>query len=425
MHPFFEFCVPLYKHGMKGNWAAAKWILENNDERLKHGAITRNWSTLLHVAAGANHSHFVEQLLHMLHDQHVSFQDNKGNPAFCFAASSGNMRIANLLRDRNPHLPTIRGGGFLPLRRPSSPRRERDSGHCKVPAGSRSSDSVSPKRDCASLKNKNSSPRRQHELEPKVRPYYSRLGEVTRLGEISSSGALLQFFFFSNVQRTSTVPQERGCTLTMFPWWELYLFQGEREQKFQNGFMACPRACDYKELKSVTCLLYTFLGYVFVRKFQGEREEKFQNGFMACPRAFDYKELKSVTREFHPTQEFVQLQGWCVEMGELLLVYEFMPNGSLDKMLYTEPEVGRLLSWSHRVNIVVGLASVLVYLHQECERRVVHRDIKTRNILLDGNINPRLGDFGLQKLMDHDKSHVSTLTAGTMGTLPPSIFSIF
>ncbi|QCD90259.1 leucine-rich repeat family protein [Vigna unguiculata] len=58
-------------------------------------------------------------------------------------------------------------------------------------------------------------------------------------------------------------------------------------------------------------------------------------------------------------------------------------------MLYTEPEVGRLLSWSHKVNIVVGLASVLVYLHQECERRVVHRDIKTRNILLDGNMNPR------------------------------------
>jgi len=102
-----------------------------------------------------------------------------------------------------------------------------------------------------------------------------------------------------------------------------------------------------------------------------------------------------------------------------------MPNGSLDKMLYTEPEVGRLLSWSHKVNIVVGLASMLVYLHQECERRVVHRDIKTRNILLDGNMNPRLGDFGLEKLMDHDKSHVSTLTAGTMGTLPLSIFSIF
>ncbi|MCI01044.1 putative L-type lectin-domain containing receptor kinase, partial [Trifolium medium] len=102
-------------------------------------------------------------------------------------------------------------------------------------------------------------------------------------------------------------------------------------------------------------------------------------------------------------KNLVQLLGWCVEKGELLLVYDFMPNGSLDKMLYKEPERGKLLNWSHRVNIVVGLASVLVYLHQECEQRVIHRDIKTANVLLDGNFNPRLGDFGLAKLMDHDK----------------------
>ncbi|KAH1092621.1 hypothetical protein AAZX31_14G013300 [Glycine max] len=218
-----------------------------------------------------------------------------------------------------------------------------------------------------------------------------------------------------------------------------------------------------------------FLGYVFVRRWKiGGRKErekdKFQkSGFVAYPREFHYKELKSATREFHPSRivghgsfgtvykaffissgtiaavkrsrhshegktEFlaelntiaglrhknlVQLQGWCVEKGELLLVYDFMPNGSLDKMLYKEPERGKLLSWSHRQNIALGLASVLVYLHQECEQRVIHRDIKAGNILLDGNFNPRLGDFGLAKLMDHDKSPVSTLTAGTMGYLAP------
>ncbi|KAL9316749.1 hypothetical protein ACSQ67_017750 [Phaseolus vulgaris] len=216
-------------------------------------------------------------------------------------------------------------------------------------------------------------------------------------------------------------------------------------------------------------VVFSILGYVFVRRQRGGRTEDFQNGFVACPRAFDYRELKSATREFHPSRivghgsfgtvykaffissgtiaavkrsrhshegktEFlaelsiiaglrhknlVQLQGWCVEKGELLLVYDFMPNGSLDKMLYKEPERGRLLSWSDRVNIALGLASVLVYLHQECEQRVIHRDIKAGNILLDGNMNPRLGDFGLAKLMDHDKSPVSTLTAGTMGYLAP------
>ena len=103
----------------------------------------------------------------------------------------------------------------------------------------------------------------------------------------------------------------------------------------------------------------------------------------------------------------------------MLLVYEFMPNGSLDKVLYQESNHGVLLVWSHRINIVVGLASALTYLHQECEQQVIHRDIKASNIMLDGNFNARLGDFGLARLMDHDKSPVSTLTAGTMGYLAP------
>ncbi|KAK8466046.1 hypothetical protein PHAVU_009G240677 [Phaseolus vulgaris] len=122
---FFEFCVPLYKYALKGNWTAAKGILENNDGRLKHAAIAPGWSTLLHVAAGSNHSSFVEGLLQMLEVQHLSLQDNKGNTAFCFAVASGNMRIANLLIEKYPSLPylqnlpslqTIRGGGgYIPI----------------------------------------------------------------------------------------------------------------------------------------------------------------------------------------------------------------------------------------------------------------------------------------------------------------------
>ncbi|KAG2611763.1 hypothetical protein PVAP13_4KG139655 [Panicum virgatum] len=111
-------------------------------------------------------------------------------------------------------------------------------------------------------------------------------------------------------------------------------------------------------------------------------------------------------------KNLVQLEGWCDDKGELLLVYEYMPNGSLDKALYGEPCT---LSWPQRYTVAAGIASVLSYLHQECEQRVIHRDIKTSNILLDGNLSPRLGDFGLARLMDHNKSPVSTLTAGTMG----------
>ncbi|XP_047160126.1 uncharacterized protein LOC124830456 [Vigna umbellata] len=107
---FLKFCVPLHKYGLEGNWTEAKVILDK-DKRLEHAAITSGWSTLLHVAAGANHVHFVEELLQVLSDEHIDLRDSKGNTAFCFAVASGNMRIVELLLKRNPHLPRIRGGG--------------------------------------------------------------------------------------------------------------------------------------------------------------------------------------------------------------------------------------------------------------------------------------------------------------------------
>ncbi|PIN08110.1 Serine/threonine protein kinase [Handroanthus impetiginosus] len=219
---------------------------------------------------------------------------------------------------------------------------------------------------------------------------------------------------------------------------------------------------------SFFCAVLVVFGLFSVKKWKGTKTEKsLKAELMAGPRQFSYKELKSATRGFQQTRvlghgafgtvykaffvdsgaisavkrskhthegksEFlselsiiaclrhknlVQLQGWCVEKGELLLVYEFMPNGSLDNMLYSE--TGEPLKWSYRYNIAVGLASALTYLHRECEQQVIHRDIKTSNIMLDGSYNARLGDFGLARLMDHDKSPVSTLTAGTMGYLAP------
>ncbi|CAH9083674.1 unnamed protein product [Cuscuta europaea] len=217
---------------------------------------------------------------------------------------------------------------------------------------------------------------------------------------------------------------------------------------------------------------------MFVRLFSVNRTKKREKVFKAevktGPRQFTYKELRAATKGFNPGRiigsgafgtvykaifensgniaavkrskhthegkaEFmaelsiiaglrhknlVQLQGWCVEKDELLLVYEFMANGSLDKVLYKEGGTENPLKWGYRYNIAVGLASVLTYLHQECEQQVIHRDIKTSNIMLDSGYNPRLGDFGLARLMDHaDKRSssplVSTLTAGTMGYLAP------
>jgi hypothetical protein len=126
-------------------------------------------------------------------------------------------------------------------------------------------------------------------------------------------------------------------------------------------------------------------------------------------------EVKIISRLRH--RNLVQLIGWCHERGELLLIYEFMPNGSLNSHLFTEES---LLIWETRYKVAQGLALALVYLHEEWEQCVVHRDIKSSNIMLDSNFNAKLGDFGLARLVDHVKgSLTSTVLAGTRGYMAP------
>ncbi|KDP35962.1 hypothetical protein JCGZ_09934 [Jatropha curcas] len=125
-------------------------------------------------------------------------------------------------------------------------------------------------------------------------------------------------------------------------------------------------------------------------------------------------EVKVISQLRH--RNLVQLIGWCHEKRELLLVYELMPNGSLDSHLFKE---NKLLTWEMRYNIVLGLASGLLYLQEECQQLVVHRDIKSSNIMLDSNFNAKLGDFGLARLVDHNKGFQTTLLAGTLGYMAP------
>ena len=103
-------------------------------------------------------------------------------------------------------------------------------------------------------------------------------------------------------------------------------------------------------------------------------------------------EVKIISRLRH--KNLVQLIGWCHEQRELLLVYEYMPYGSLDSHLFGAKV---MLTWPVRHKIAQGLASALLYLHEEWEQCVVHRDIKSSNIMLDSNFNAKLGDFGLAK----------------------------
>ncbi|XP_022685601.1 L-type lectin-domain containing receptor kinase IV.2 [Setaria italica] len=131
-------------------------------------------------------------------------------------------------------------------------------------------------------------------------------------------------------------------------------------------------------------------------------------------------EIVSMGRLRH--KNLVQLLGYCRRKGELLLVYDYMSNGSLDKHLYDRNRP--VLRWNIRFHIIKGIASGLLYLHEDWEQVVVHRDIKASNVLLDSEMNGCLGDFGLAKLYDHGTNPRTTRVVGTMGYLSPELLRI-
>ncbi|XP_030964810.1 L-type lectin-domain containing receptor kinase IV.1-like [Quercus lobata] len=128
-------------------------------------------------------------------------------------------------------------------------------------------------------------------------------------------------------------------------------------------------------------------------------------------------EIISMGRLRH--RNLVQLLGYCRRNGELLLVYDYMPNRSLDKFLYGNEKPN--LNWLQRFQILKGVASGLLYLHEEWEQVVLHRDVKASNVLLDAELNGRLGDFGLARLCDHGANPQTTNVAGTVGYLAPEL----
>ncbi|XP_021763285.1 L-type lectin-domain containing receptor kinase IV.2-like [Chenopodium quinoa] len=129
-------------------------------------------------------------------------------------------------------------------------------------------------------------------------------------------------------------------------------------------------------------------------------------------------EISSLRKLRH--RNLVQLLGYCRRKRELLLVYEYMPNGSLDKFLFDKDGKSNLC-WSSRFNIIKGVASALLYLHEEWEQVVLHRDVKASNVLLDADMNARLGDFGLARLYDHNNDPRTTNVVGTIGYIAPEV----
>ncbi|KAK1318191.1 Receptor like protein kinase S.2 [Acorus calamus] len=164
-------------------------------------------------------------------------------------------------------------------------------------------------------------------------------------------------------------------------------------------------------------------------------EEQIKKTFLA--------ELAAVAQLRH--RNLVRLRGWCIHDHQLLLVYDYMPNRSLDRCLFkgsfSAASANSTLGWETRRRIVSGLAAALFYLHDQLETQIIHRDVKTSNVMLDSGFNARLGDFGLARWLEHDDAESPTTRrsssakgdlqfrvtntsgiGGTIGYLPPESF---
>ncbi|KAJ0804143.1 putative protein kinase RLK-Pelle-DLSV family [Helianthus annuus] len=129
-------------------------------------------------------------------------------------------------------------------------------------------------------------------------------------------------------------------------------------------------------------------------------------------------EIGVITALRHPN--LVRLYGCCVEGNSKSLVYEYMENNSLTHTLLGDDQVKKsMLTWPVRFNILIGIARGLSYLHEESDLRIIHRDVKASNILLDENFNAKISDFGLAKLNDDGNTHINTRIVGTKGYMAP------
>ncbi|KAG8364122.1 hypothetical protein BUALT_Bualt19G0094000 [Buddleja alternifolia] len=132
-------------------------------------------------------------------------------------------------------------------------------------------------------------------------------------------------------------------------------------------------------------------------------------------------EVEMISMAVHPN--LLRLRGFCMTPTERLLVYPYMPNGSVASWLRERPESVPPLDWRIRKRIALGSARGLAYLHDHCDPKIIHRDVKAANLLLDEDFEPVIGDFRLAKLMDYNDTHVTTTVCGTIGHIAPEYLS--
>ncbi|WKA07614.1 hypothetical protein VitviT2T_025414 [Vitis vinifera] len=197
-------------------------------------------------------------------------------------------------------------------------------------------------------------------------------------------------------------------------------------EKFLEDYRALkPSRYSYADIKKITDQFKYILGqggYGTVYKGKLSNEVlvavKILNNFRGNGEEF-INEMATMGRIHHVN--VVRLVGFCADGMRRALIFEFLPNDSLNKFIFSAKHS---LVWEKLQDIAIGIAKGMEYLHQGCEQRILHFDIKPHNILLDHNFNPKISDFGLAKLCSKDQSAVSmTIARGTMGYIAPEVLS--
>ncbi|XP_052485782.1 rust resistance kinase Lr10-like [Gossypium raimondii] len=214
--------------------------------------------------------------------------------------------------------------------------------------------------------------------------------------------------------------------LVTYKWRRRHLSMDDRIEEFlqsQNNLV--PLRYSYKEIKKMTKSFKDKLGEggygsVFKGKLRSGHHVAVKLLGKSKGNGQDFiNEVASIGRIHHAN--VAKLIGFCVEGSKQALVYDFMSNGSLDKIIFTE-ENKNTLGWKKMFDIVLGVAQGIHYLHQGCDMQILHFDIKPHNILLDENFNPKVSDFGLAKLYSVDDSIFSlTAARGTIGYIAPEL----
>ncbi|EXC36756.1 putative receptor-like protein kinase [Morus notabilis] len=201
-----------------------------------------------------------------------------------------------------------------------------------------------------------------------------------------------------------------------------------RIKNFLEDYRALkPSRYSYADIKHITSQFKDKLGEgAFGTVFKGKLSEDF---FVAVKILNNSKgngeefinEIGTIGRIHHVN--VVRLVGYCADGFRRALVYEFLHNGSLQQYI-SSPDTDHFLGWKNLQDVALGIAKGIEYLHQGCDQRILHFDIKPHNVLLDHNFTPKISDFGLAKLCSKDQSIVSMTTArGTMGYIAPEVFS--